>query len=55
MKKGTAIYFVIWSILGILVGLFLIFHGNGGNGLSPTLTLLVGIFFVIKEIVDMFH
>ena len=53
--KGTSSYFIILSIIGILVGLSMIFLGWGGNGLSPLITLILGIFVVFKEILDIFH
>ena len=53
--KGTAPYFVALSILGILVGIFLVSRGLDGTGLSATLALMIGIFVVIKEILDIFH
>ena len=55
MKKGIAGYFIVWSLIGILVGLFLAFTVSRGEGLSPAMTLLVGIFVVVKEIADIFH
>jgi len=53
--KGAAPYFVALSIIGILVGLFLVSRGLSGTGLSATLTLIIGLFVVIKEILDIFH
>ena len=53
--KGTAPYFVALSIIGILVGLFLVNQGLSGQGLSATLALVIGLFVVIKEILDIFH
>ena len=55
MMKGAAPYFVALSIIGILVGLFLVSRGLSGTGLSATLTLIIGLFVVIKEILDIFH
>lgn len=53
--KGSAPIFVALSVLGILVGLFLVSQGLNGNGLSATLTLIIGLFVVFKEILDIFH
>lgn len=53
--KGTAPYFVALSILGILVGLFLVKQGWDGTGLTATATLVIGLFVVGKEILDIFH
>ncbi len=53
--KGTPAYFVMISVLGIMVGLFLVFMGVNGTGLNPMLTLIIGIFVTIKEILDIFH
>jgi len=54
-RKGAAGYFILLSILGILVGLFMVSRGLDGTGLSATLALVIGIFVVIKEILDIFH
>lgn len=53
--KGAASYFVALSIIGILVGLFLVSHGLSGKDLPATLVLVIGLFVVIKEILDIFH
>lgn len=53
--KGTAPYFVALSVLGILVGAFMLKQGLDGNGLSAGVTLAIGIFVVIKEVLDIFH
>ena len=54
-KKGAAGYFILLSIIGVLVGLFLISHGMSGNSLGPAITIAIGIFVVIKEILDIVH
>lgn len=54
-RKGNSPFFIGLSILGIFVGLFLIFMGKSGNGLGAGLTLVVGIFVTLKEILDIFH
>ena len=48
-------YFILLSIVGILVGLFMVLHAVGGNGLGSILTFIIGIFVVIKEILDIAH
>lgn len=47
--------FILLGIIGIGIGLFLANTGFQGQGLSSTLTLVVGIFFVIKEILDILN
>lgn len=50
--KGS-VFYMLWSVLGVLVGLFLVYNGVKGITLSPFVVLIVGIFFVLKEIMDM--
>jgi hypothetical protein len=50
--KGGGGWFVILSIIGVLIGIFMVITGWGGNALPAALTLLIGIFMVIKEILD---
>lgn len=45
--------FKVLSIAGVLVALYLVWQGILGDGLGKSLTLAVGIFFTIKEILDM--
>jgi len=47
------LFFLALSVLGVLVGIFLIRQGIGGDGLGAITTLIVGIFFTIKEVMDM--
>ncbi len=47
--------FILLSIIGIGIGLFLANTGFNGQGLGATATLLVGIFFTIKEILDIIN
>jgi len=54
MSKGGGGWFVILSIIGILVGLWMLSQGFGGKGLSPGITMAIGFFVVIKEIMDIF-
>ena len=46
-------FFIALSIIGVIVGLFLISQGIFGDGIGKTLTLAIGIFVTIKEILDM--
>lgn len=55
MKGGGGGWFVLLSILGILIGIFMVVTGWGGRPLGATLTLVIGIFMVIKEILDIAH
>ncbi|MBI2173107.1 MAG: hypothetical protein HYT73_02755 [Candidatus Aenigmarchaeota archaeon] len=55
MKKGAGGWFIILSIIGILVGIMMVITAWGGSSMSPMLTLLIGIFVVIKEILDIAH
>ena len=55
MKKGTSGIFVVWSILGIILAIFVTIKGFRGEGLSATFTFFLGLFFIIKEIADIFH
>ncbi len=47
--------FILLSIIGIVIGLFLASTGLNGQGLGATATLIVGIFFTIKEILDILN
>lgn len=51
VKKMPA-FFTALSVFGILVGLFLVSQGMWGDGIGKLLTLAVGIFVTIKEILD---
>ncbi len=53
--KGAGGWFVLLSIIGILVGIMMVITAWGGSSMSPMITLLVGIFVVIKEILDIAH
>jgi len=48
-----ASFFLVVSMVGVLVGLFLITQGMWGDGIGKTVTFGVGIFVTIKEILDM--
>lgn len=43
------------SLIGIAVGVLLFMRAINGNGLGALLSVAVGIFVVLKEILDMFH
>ena len=45
--------FKVLSIVGVLVALYLVWQGLLGDGLGKNLTLFVGVFFAIKEVLDM--
>lgn len=45
-------FFTVLSILGIFVGAFMVQRGASGHSLGPTLLLIIGIFVVFKEILD---
>ncbi len=53
--KGAGGWFVVLSIIGILVGIFLVITGWGGNSLGSGMTLIIGLFVVVKEILDIAH
>ncbi len=50
--KGKMPLFIMVSLLGMLIGVYLIFLGKDGKSPSPFITLVIGIFFLIKEIWD---
>jgi len=54
-KKKQPGYFVALSIVGILVGLYLVMQGVSGSFVAPTAALVIGLFVVIKEILDIYH
>ena len=45
-------FFTVISLIGVLVGLFLISQGMWGGGIGGTLTFIIGIFVTIKELLD---
>ena len=47
--------FILISIVGIAVGVFLVNLGVNGQGLDPTVTLIVGAFFMVKEVLDILN
>lgn len=51
----TSGWFVVLSIIGIGIGAVLVYLGLGGSGLGAAMTLFVGLFMVVKEILDIFH
>jgi len=53
--KGDGSIFALLSIFGILLGIFLVFRGWGGDGLGSISVFVIGIFIVIKEVLDLMH
>ena len=53
--SGGNMYFILLSIVGILVGIFMVTQGLDGKSLGSGTVLVIGIFVVIKEILDIFH
>ena len=53
--KGSSPIFLLLSVIGILIGLFLINHGLSGKDLPAFFVLILGIFVTIKEILDIAH
>lgn len=47
--------FIMLSILGIGIGAFLVNAGINGQGMDATLTLIVGGFFMVKEVLDILN
>ncbi len=43
------------TFIGIGIGLWLLMRGISGKTLWPAILLLVGVFMVIKELMDMMH
>ncbi len=55
MKFLTNIFFIVLSVVGILIGIGMVFYGWAGGSLSPIFVLIIGLFVVFKEILDIFH
>lgn len=53
--KGFHPYFALVTIIFILFGIFLTFRGYHGDGIGALPTMILGIFIVIKEILDLAH
>lgn len=51
VKKMPA-FFTAISIFGVFVGLFLVSQGMWGGGIGSWLTLIIGIFVTVKELLD---
>lgn len=47
--------FILLSLIGIGLGIFLANTGLQGHGIGATATLIVGVFFAIKEILDILN
>lgn len=54
-SKGSGGYFIILSVIGVLIGIWVMLQGFGGKGITPGIAIVLGIFMVIKEILDIFH
>ena len=55
MKGGGHPFFIVLSLIGVLLGIALVLHGMNGGALSSGLVLVLGIFVTIKEILDIIH
>ena len=55
LKGGGHPFYIFLSIVGVIIGLALLMHGLNGGNLGSGLLMAVGIFVVIKEILDIFH
>ena len=51
----TNIYYIALSVVGILVAIGMVIVGLGGGSLPAIFVLIIGLFFVFKEILDIFH
>jgi hypothetical protein len=49
--KGS-LYYTLLSLLGIAVAIYMVFLGVNGQTINPFILLLIGIFFAIKEVLD---
>jgi len=47
-------FFIILSLIGVLVGIFMVLFSVSWGGLPAFLTFIIGIFVIIKEILDIF-
>lgn len=55
MKGGGHPFYIALSIVGVLIGIAMVLHGMNGGNLGSGLLIAVGLFVVIKEILDIFH
>ena len=46
-------FFTALSVVGIIIGIFLVMRGMHGDGIGAVLTLIIGIFVTVKEIMDL--
>ena len=51
--KGHGSWSMLTSILGIVIGVLLFYHGWGGNALEPMFVLLLGIVITLIGIVGL--
>ncbi len=55
MKGGGHPFFIVLSLIGVLIGISLVLHGMNGGNLGSGLVIVIGLFVAIKEILDIFH
>ncbi|MBI2971734.1 MAG: hypothetical protein HYY37_04935 [Candidatus Aenigmarchaeota archaeon] len=53
--KGFAALYLFLSIFGVGIGLWVTWQGVTGNSLGGIALIAVGVFMVIKEILDIVH
>ena len=51
-RKGNA-FFLLWSGLGVLIGIILFFVGKNGGSVEGGMLIALGLFMITKEIADM--
>ena len=54
-KGGGHPFYIVLSLVGVLIGIAMGLHGMNGGNLGSGLLIAVGLFVVIKEILDIFH
>ena len=55
LKGGGHPFFIVLSLIGVLIGIALVLHGMNGGTLGSGMVLAIGLFVTIKEILDIFH
>ena len=55
MKGVGHPFYIVLSIIGVLIGIALVMHGMNGGNLGPGMVIAIGLFVAIKEILDIFH
>ncbi len=46
-------FFILLSIFGVFVGAFMVSQGLFNDGMGSILTFIIGVFVMIKEVMDM--